>query len=90
MLTGHLIADMVYGPVKILYPLSEQNINLPKVDIEATDLFTSQIIGPMGIGMTLYAAIIFAGAMVHDTLYYRNMKGLKTRNALKTAVKDFF
>jgi len=90
MLAGHVIADMIYGPVKIFYPLDDRDVSLPHIDIQATNEFTSEIIGPIGIGMTTYAVIIFLGALAHDTLYHMRRKCLSGRDALKHTLKDFF
>ncbi len=89
MLSGHVIADMIYGPVKILYPFSSQGYTIPKIDIQATSDFQSQIIGPTGIGMAAYAILIFIGAMIHDTIYHMKKKGLGFKAALTHSVKDF-
>jgi membrane-bound metal-dependent hydrolase YbcI (DUF457 family) len=89
MLTGHLIADMLESPVKIFYPVSSMDVSLPNVSFEATESFSSQVIGPRGIGMAAYAAIIMAGAIVHDTVYHRKKQGLSYAEALKHTMKDF-
>jgi hypothetical protein len=90
MLTGHLIADMIEGPVKIFYPLSNANITLPKVNIQATKDFQSTIVGQYGLGLAAYAFVIFAGALIHDTLWHarREKQGLK--QALRHSIRDYF
>jgi|WetSurMetagenome_2_1015567.scaffolds.fasta_scaffold64841_3 hypothetical protein len=90
MLTGHLIADMIEGPVKIFYPLSSMNINLPKVNIQATKDFQSTIVGQYGIGLAAYTVIIFLGALIHDTLWHARRDKLGFRNALRKSVTDYF
>ncbi len=90
MLTGHVIADMIYGPVKIFYPLDDRDVYLPNIDIQATSDFTSEVIGPIGIGMTAYAVIIFFGSVVHDTLYHMRHNGLQVREAFRRSLSDLF
>jgi hypothetical protein len=90
MLAGHLIVDSIEGPVKIFYPFSNASIHLPHVNIQATKDFSSPIITPYAIGLAAYAAVIFLGALIHDTLWHarRENKGLK--DALKHAIRDYF
>ena len=90
MLTGHLIADMIFGPVMIFYPLSYMSISVPNIDIQATSKFASQIVGPYGIGMTAYAIVIFIGAMIHDTLFHMKRKTMRPHEALMHSLRDFF
>ncbi len=89
MLTGHVIFDMT-GPVQIFYPLSDMKISLPKVNVQATDDFYSTIVNSAGIGLALYALIVFLGALLHDTLYHKKHKHLSSGNALQHAIRDFF
>jgi hypothetical protein len=90
MLTGHLIADMIEGPVKIFYPLSNANITLPKVNIQATKDFQSTIVGQYGIGLAAYAIIIFSGALLHDTLWHARRDKSGYKNALHKSITDYF
>jgi membrane-bound metal-dependent hydrolase YbcI (DUF457 family) len=90
MLTGHLIADMIEGPVKIFYPLSEIEISLPYVNIQSTKDFQSTIVGQYGIGLAAYAFIIFSGAMIHDTLWHARRDKTGLMEAFRKSVTDYF
>ena len=90
MLTGHLIADMIEGPVKIFYPLSEAKISLPRMNIQATKDFQSTIVGQYGIGLAAYAIVIFTGALVHDILWHARREKKGFRDALNRSVRDYF
>ncbi len=89
MLTGHLIADMVGRPVQIFYPVSDMMVSIPKVDIQATPDFPSSIVNSHGIGMAIYAVIIFIGVFIHDILYHQRRKHLNFRDALQHAIGDW-
>jgi len=70
MLTGHLVMDMTGGPVKLLYPLDNRPTALPYIDIEATDRFISPLANSTGVGIAIYAAIMFTGTLIHYTLWH--------------------
>ena len=89
MLSGHLIADMIEGPVKIFYPLSDAKITLPHVNIQATKDFQSTIVGQYGIGLAAYAIVIFSGALLHDTLWHERRDKNGFTNAIKRSVRDY-
>lgn len=89
MLSGHLIADMVQGPVKIFYPLSEFSIMMPAFEISVTENNWG-IVLPAGLGLASYAILIMAGAMVHDTIYHKKHLALSTKDALKYSIRDYF
>jgi lysylphosphatidylglycerol synthetase-like protein (DUF2156 family) len=90
MLTGHLVTDMIGGPVKIFYPVSEKQISLPKVNVQATDRFTSTIANNTGLGIAIYACIIFSGAIVHDVIWHSKRDKKGSRDALKRTFQDYF
>jgi len=90
MLTGHLIADMIQGPVQIFHPVSDMEVSVPQLDIQATDDFISPIVNSYGVGMAVYALIIFVGVFIHDILYHQRRKRLNSRDALRHAIRDWF
>ncbi len=89
MLTGHVIFDLT-GPVQIFYPLSDMKVSIPKVNVQVTDDLPWAIVQPAGVGLALYALIVFLGALLHDTLYHKKHKHLSSRDALHYALRDFF
>ena len=90
MLIGHVIADMFYSSVQILYPLSDRAFSLPDVTIQATDKFSSPVVAPQGIGIAIYGITIFIGTFIHDILYHQKHNHVNLETALRSAIKDWF
>jgi len=87
MLASHVLADMVGGPgVKLFYPYGQTSYALPDYQLALPNGW--QIIGRDGIYLTIYTVLIFAGALIHDALYYEEHKGMGTAKAIKKTVKD--
>jgi lysylphosphatidylglycerol synthetase-like protein (DUF2156 family) len=90
LLTGHVVTDMIGGPVKIFYPYSQMKVNLPNINIQASSRFMSTIVSNTGIGIAIYGMIVFSGALVHDILWHSRREKKGFRDALNRSVKDYF
>ncbi|MEA3254748.1 MAG: metal-dependent hydrolase [Candidatus Altiarchaeota archaeon] len=90
MLIGHVIADMIDGPVQIFYPVSDVGVSVPNVDIQATSDFISPIVNSHGLGLAIYAVVIFVGVFIHVVLFHMRRKRLSLGDALRHVVRDWF
>ncbi len=71
MLTRHVIFDMT-GPVQIFYPVSDMKVSIPKINIQSTDDFASGIVQFTGVGMAIYALILFSAPSYMKSCTIRN------------------
>jgi membrane-bound metal-dependent hydrolase YbcI (DUF457 family) len=89
MLAGHVIADMVGSPgVKLLYPFSNADYSLPDIVFALPNGW--EIVGRDGVYLSIYGAVVFVGALIHDALYYEEKKKMGAVKAIKETVGDYF
>ena len=90
LLIGHVVADMFYRPIALLYPLSTMQFAFPDFELLLPSEFYLPLISKQGLALAAYALVVLAGVFVGDFIYFFEKKHERAKQALKDTFKDLF
>ncbi|MEK6954740.1 MAG: metal-dependent hydrolase [Candidatus Micrarchaeota archaeon] len=89
MLTGHLVADMFYGDIRLLYPLTNaaysfSDLPIPQ-PIEKYDFVTTQ-----GVALLFYSLILLPILFAEEFIKWHEEKHESMRKSLSDMMRELF
>ncbi len=90
LLVGHVIADMFFDSVELLYPISTVRFGFPNIEVLIPSQFYLPLISRQGIALAVYGLFICLALFVEDFIYFFEKKHEQAKNALRDTFKDLF